>query len=193
MDEMNKKLESEVIEEEVAYEGVLNETADQDVLPEGMVAGIVHISEDVLSELAKKTLVSIEGVQPASPGIASKLGLGRKASEGVRVTLEDGIHPVASVDVYIMVKFGLRIPDLAWDVQELIKKNIEEYTGYKVKAVNVNVQGIYFKEKEVVPPEAPAQEEAKPEAKPEVVKPPVVEPAPEPEPEKSLQPDVERL
>ena len=183
MDEMNKKLESEVLEEESAYEGVLGETGETETVPEGMVAGIVHISEEVLSELAKKTLSSIEGVQPASPGIASKLGIGRKASEGVRVVLEDsGLHPMASVDVYILVKFGLRIPDLAWDVQEMIKKNIEEYTGYKVKAVNVNVQGIYFKEK--APVEAPA-EEAKGEVKQSE------EPAPEPE--KSVQPEVEQL
>jgi uncharacterized alkaline shock family protein YloU len=89
---------------------------------------------------------------------------------------------MASVDVYILVKFGLRIPDLAWDVQEMIKKNIEEYTGYKVKAVNVNVQGIYFKNK--VPAEAVA-EEAKGEVK-----------QPEdsvPELDKSVQPEVEQL
>ena len=183
MDEMNKKLESEVLEEESAYEGVLGETGESEAVPEGMVAGVVHISEEVLSELAKKTLSSIDGVQPASPGIASKLGIGRKASEGVRVVLEDnGLHPMASVDVYILVKFGLRIPDLAWDVQEMIKKNIEEYTGYKVKAVTVNVQGIYFKNK--VPAEAVA-EEAKGEVK-----------QPEdsvPELDKSVQPEVEQL
>ena len=49
---------------------------------------------------------------------------------------------MASVDVYILVKFGLRIPDLAWDVQEMIKKNIEEYS-YKVKANGTS--GIYLK------------------------------------------------
>ena len=70
MDEMNKKLESEVLEEESAYEGVLGETGESEAVPEGMVAGVVHISEEVLSELAKKTLSSIDGVQPASPGIA---------------------------------------------------------------------------------------------------------------------------
>ncbi len=32
---------------------------------------------------------------------------------------------------------------MAWDVQEKIKDNLERYTGYSVKAVNVNVQGIY--------------------------------------------------
>jgi len=44
------------------------------------------------------------------------------------------------------VKYGLRIPDIAWDVQEAIKNQIENYTGYTVKAVNVHVQGIHFTE-----------------------------------------------
>ncbi|MDI9369551.1 MAG: Asp23/Gls24 family envelope stress response protein [Synergistaceae bacterium] len=149
MDDLNKNLESDAFDDDYESEGVFEETVDFEAPSEESVTGLVHISEDVLSELAKKTLASIDGVQPASPGIASKLGIGRKSSEGVRVVLEDGAHPTASVDVYIMVKFGIRIPDMAWDVQEQIKKNIEEYTGYKVKAVNVNVQGIYFKERPV--------------------------------------------
>ena len=41
------------------------------------------------------------------------------------------------------MKYGQRIPDIAWDVQEKIKDNLERYTGYEVQAVNVNVQGIY--------------------------------------------------
>ena len=126
MEEFKTNLESEAFEEESEYEGVLSGAGEADSGPEGLVSGTVHISDEVISELAKKTLSTIEGVQPASPGIASKLGIGRKASEGVRVVLEDGIQPVATVDVYIMVKFGLRIPDLAWDVQEMIK---EEYRG----------------------------------------------------------------
>ena len=52
------------------------------------------------------------------------------------------------IDVYVLVKYGRRIPDLAWDVQEKIKLNLERYTGYSVKAVNVNVQGIYIDEQQ---------------------------------------------
>ena len=47
------------------------------------------------------------------------------------------------IDTFVFVKYGQRIPDLAWDVQEKIKDNLERYTGYSVRAVNVNVQGIY--------------------------------------------------
>ena len=162
MSEMYKSHDPEMDDLEQPSGG-LNETAFQGLGEVSSVSGTIHISEEVIVELAKKTLWSVPGVQPASPGIASKLGIGRKASDGIRVTVEDKVPPLVTVDVYIMVKYGLRIPDAAWEVQESIKKTIEEYTGYDVKAVNINVQGIYFKDKPVV---SPAPEAAPVEEKP---------------------------
>ena len=162
MSEMYKSHDPEMDDLEQPSGG-LNETAFQGLGEVSSVSGTIHISEEVIVELAKKTLWSVTGVQPASPGIASKLGIGRKASDGIRVTVEDKVPPLVTVGVYIMVKYGLRIPDAAWEVQESIKKTIEEYTGYDVKAVNINVQGIYFKDKPVV---SPAPEAAPVEEKP---------------------------
>ena len=100
--------------------------------------GMIHISEDVIAELARKTIQGIPNIKTA--GLASKFSIGRKS--GIRVSVEHSQGSV-SVDAYVLVKYGQRIPDLAWDVQEKIKDNLERYTGYDVKAVNVNVQGIY--------------------------------------------------
>jgi len=137
-------------------EGGLSEPAGQEDYDDmSSVSGTIHISEEVIMELAKKTLTTVPGVQPASPGIASKLGIGRKASDGIRVSVEDKFPPAVTVDVYLLVKYGLRIPDVAWDVQEAIKDSLEQFTGYDVRAVNINVQGIYFKDK----PAAAAEEE----------------------------------
>jgi uncharacterized alkaline shock family protein YloU len=108
--------------------------------------GNIHISDEVIVELAKKTILSIPNIQPANMGIASKFGIGRKAGDGIRVSVEEGKIPAMTVDAYILVKYGQRIPDLAWDVQEKIKANLERYTGYTVTAVNINVQGIYLEE-----------------------------------------------
>ena len=107
--------------------------------------GSIRISEDVIVELARKTIQGIPRIQPAS-GRFGAFGLGRKAGDGIRINLEEGETPSISVDVYILVKYGQRIPDLAWDVQEKVKSNLERYTGYSVKAVNINVQGIYIEE-----------------------------------------------
>jgi uncharacterized alkaline shock family protein YloU len=108
--------------------------------------GSIHISDEVIVELAKKTILGIPNIQPANMGIASKFGIGRKAGDGIRVSVEEGKIPAMTVDAYILVKYGQRIPDLAWDVQEKIKANLERYTGYTVTAVNINVQGIYLEE-----------------------------------------------
>ncbi len=102
--------------------------------------GMIHISEDVIAELARKTIQGIPNIKTAA-GLASKFSIGRKNS-GIRVSVEHSQGSV-SVDAYVLVRYGQRIPDLAWDVQEKIKDNLERYTGYDVKAVNVNVQGIY--------------------------------------------------
>lgn len=121
--------------------------------------GSVHISEEVIVELTRKTIQGIPNIQTASAGIASKFGIGRKASDGVKVSVEDGKVPSISVDAYVLVKYGQRIPDLAWDVQEKIKANLERYTGYTVKSVNINVQGIYLDEPLVIDEEAKELEE----------------------------------
>ena len=106
--------------------------------------GNVRISDDVLIELAKKTILGIPNIQLANAGLVSKFGIGRKSGEGIRVlSVEDGKIPATTVDIYIRTKYGHRIPDLVWDVQEKVKANLERYTGYIVTAVNVNVQGIY--------------------------------------------------
>jgi uncharacterized alkaline shock family protein YloU len=127
----------------------------------GQFEGNIHISEDVIIELAKKTILGIPNIQPANMGIASKFGIGRKAGDGIRVSVEEGKIPAMTVDAYILVKYGQRIPDLAWDVQEKIKANLERYTGYTVSAVNINVQGIYLEEPQAVA--EPVKEEEKEE------------------------------
>ena len=102
--------------------------------------GAIHISEDVIAELARKTIQGIPHIRTSSK-LGSKFGLGRK-SGGIQVSVEHS-QGCIDIDTFVLVKYGQRIPDLAWDVQEKIKDNLERYTGYNVRAVNVNVQGIY--------------------------------------------------
>jgi len=109
--------------------------------------GKVRISEDVIAQLATKALNSVEGVSPANPGLMANLRLGRKTINGVRISISEGETPDIIVDAYIAIKYGLRIPDVCWDVQEAVKEQIERFTGYTIKAVNIYVQGISFTDK----------------------------------------------
>ena len=52
------------------------------------------------------------------------------------------------IDVFVNVKFGYSVKDVAFRVQENIKSSVESMTEYKVEAVNVHVVGVNFSETE---------------------------------------------
>lgn len=124
-----------------------NEAAAGSSVGQTNLEGKVRISEDVIAQLATKAINSVEGVSPANPGLMANLRLGRKTINGVRISISDGDVPEIVVDAYITVKYGLRIPDVCWDVQEAVKEQIERFTGYTIKGVNIYVQGISFADK----------------------------------------------
>ncbi len=110
--------------------------------------GTVKIADEVVSIIAGLAATEVEGVASMSGGLAGGISevLGRKSfSKGVKV--EVGIEE-AKVDLYITVKYGERIPDVAWDIQESVKKAIETMTGLIVSSVNIHVQGVQFPQKE---------------------------------------------
>ncbi len=110
--------------------------------------GVVKIADEVVSIVAGLAAAEIEGVSSMSGGITGGITevLGRKnLSKGVKV--EVGTEET-KVDIFIIVKYGVRIPDVAWNIQESVKKAVEETTGLRVSNVNVHVQGIQFPQKE---------------------------------------------
>jgi len=140
--------QNEQMEREVGYD---QEVTDNPTVDQAGLEGKIRISEDVIAQLAVKALLSVDGVQPANPGLMANLRMGRKASSGVRISVTEGDSPEIQVDTYIAVRYSLRIPDVCWDVQEAVKDQVERFTGYTVKSVNVYVQGITFVEKKSSP------------------------------------------
>ena len=106
--------------------------------------GEIHISDEVVSIIAGLTATEVEGVASMSGGIAGGIAeaLGRKnLSKGVKV--EVGGQEV-TVELLLVVEYGSRIPDVAWKVQDNVRKAIETMTGLTVVNVNVHVQGVSF-------------------------------------------------
>lgn len=125
----------------------------EDHISQPSYEGNVSISEEVIAHLAANALNTVEGVFPSNPGLMANLRLGRKTINGIRVTSSEAENPEITIDAYILVKYGLRIPDICWDVQESIKKHVEQTTGYQLKSVNIYVQGISFANNKSVEPE----------------------------------------
>jgi uncharacterized alkaline shock family protein YloU len=106
--------------------------------------GTIRIADEVVSIIAGLAATEIEGVASMSGGIAGGIAeaLGRKNfSKGVKVEVGE---EEAAIDLFVIVKFGSRIPDVAWQIQENVKKAVENMTGLKVVKVNVHVQGVSF-------------------------------------------------
>ena len=108
--------------------------------------GTIRIADEVVSIIAGLAATEVEGVAGMSGGIAGGIAeiLGRKNfSKGVKVEVGE---KEADIDLYIIVKYGVRIPDIALNVQEAVKAAIENMTGLSTVEVNVHVQGVGFPE-----------------------------------------------
>lgn len=123
--------------------------------------GQVKISDDVVATIAGLAAGEVEGIWSMSGGITGNLTdlFGKKnLSKGVKVEVGE---EEAAIDLYLVVDYGVKIPDVAWQVQESVKNAIETMTGLKVVEVNIHVQGVNIpkKEKEKEKEKEEAQEE----------------------------------
>ena len=110
--------------------------------------GKVKIADEVVATIAGLAATEISGIAAMSGGIVGGLAekLGRKnLSKGVKVEVGE---KEAAIDLFVIVNFGVKIPDVASKVQESVEKAVQLYTGLKVVEVNIHVQGVYFKSEE---------------------------------------------
>ena len=116
-------------------------------LDEGI--GSVRIADEVVGTIAGLAATEVNGIAGMSGGLVGGIAemLGKKNfSKGVKVEVGE---KEAAVDLYIIVEYGVRIPDIALTVQEKVKSAIENMTGLEVVEVNVHVQGVGFVSEEV--------------------------------------------
>jgi uncharacterized alkaline shock family protein YloU len=119
--------------------------------------GAVRIANEVVSIVAGLAATEVPGVAGMSGGLAGGIAekLGRK-SLGRGVKVEVGEKETA-VDIFVIVEYGVRIPEVANQIQSSVKRAIETMTGLVVVEVNVHVQGVVFSKEEEVEEEVPAR------------------------------------
>ena len=103
----------------------------------------IQIADDVVAIIAGKAVSEVSGVAGMAGGFAggiSEVLSGKKnLSKGIKVDVGE---KEATIDVNIIVEYGVRIPDVAFEIQSRVKKAVEAMTGLKVSNVNVHVQGV---------------------------------------------------
>ena len=103
----------------------------------------IKISDDVVAVIAGVAVSEVQGVADMAGGFAggiSEVFSGKKnMAKGIKVDVTEN---TAKIDVNIIVEYGSRIPDVAFEIQNRVKKAVENMTGLKVEEVNVHVQGV---------------------------------------------------
>ena len=103
----------------------------------------IEISNDVIAVIAGVAVSEVQGVASMSGsfagGITEVLSGKKNMAKGIKVEKTDN---TAKIDVNIIVEYGTRIPDVAFEIQNRVKKSVEGMTGFKVEEVNVHIQGV---------------------------------------------------
>ena len=102
----------------------------------------IKIADDVVATIAGKAAMEVAGVYSMAGGFAGGISevFGKKNyTKGIKV---DNSEKGLKIDVNIIVEYGARIPDVAYEIQNKVKKSIENMKGLPIEEVNVHVQGV---------------------------------------------------
>lgn len=111
--------------------------------------GSIKIADEVVAIIAGLAVTEVKGVAGMSGGIAGGIAemLGRKnLSKGVKVQVGE---KEAAIDLFVAIDYGTNIPEVATEVQDNVKRAIENMTGLTVVEINVHVQGVIFNNTEL--------------------------------------------
>ena len=103
----------------------------------------IQISNDVVAVVAGVAVSEVPGVSGMAGGFAggiTEVLSGKKnLAKGIKVDINEN---KVKIDVNIIVEYGSRIPDVAFEIQNRVKKAVEGMTGLSVEEVNVHIQGV---------------------------------------------------
>ena len=122
----------------------MGESKEYMTLPEEN--GSINISEEVIATIAVGAVREVEGVS----GMMTNLGgsvtdlvsnkkNAQKGARGVKIDMTD---TTLAMDLYLTVKYGFAIPEVAENAQKAVASAVEAMTGCAVGTVNIHVGGV---------------------------------------------------
>ncbi|MFU0801306.1 MAG: Asp23/Gls24 family envelope stress response protein [Xylanivirga thermophila] len=105
--------------------------------------GEIIITDEVIARIAGIAATECYGIvgmasKRATDGIVELLG-SENLSRGIKVRTQDN---VVTIDIYIIVEYGISIATVAQNVIEKVKYTVEDLAGVDVGKVNVTVEGV---------------------------------------------------
>jgi uncharacterized alkaline shock family protein YloU len=111
--------------------------------------GVVNISPNAIAMVAGIAAMQCFGIvgmasHNIQDGISELLTGKDNLMKGIEIIIEED---VVTVDLYIIVEYGVRIKEVARNVIQNVKYAIENQLGLQIALVNVIVQGVRTSEK----------------------------------------------
>ncbi|MDT8859070.1 Asp23/Gls24 family envelope stress response protein [Alkalihalobacillus sp. MEB130] len=106
--------------------------------------GVVDVSKDVVATIAGGAAIDCYGIvgmasqKQLKDGLSDLLGKENFRRGVVIREDEEQIH----IDMYIIVSYGTKISEVAYNVQTKVKYQLEQMLGLDVDSVNIFVQGV---------------------------------------------------
>ena len=108
----------------------------------------IRIANDVVASIAGVAVSEVPGVYGMAGsfagGISEVLSGKKNLAKGIKVEVTE---KETKIDVNILVEYGTRIPDVAFEIQKRVKKAVETMTGLKELGENKHIQEINIPEK----------------------------------------------
>lgn len=104
---------------------------------------VLTVSDDVLAVCAINATLKTDGVAEMAGGITNTISKSIRGKElvakGAKVTRN---NDEIDIDLHVIVSYGCKIPQTAWDIQENVKNEIRSMTNMRLNAVNIHVEGV---------------------------------------------------
>lgn len=104
--------------------------------------GIVHIHKKVVADIVASAVTDVEGVSllPKTFGESCLELLGKSVAPGIAVEVDENNE--VSVEIRVMVRYGMNIPDIGRHIQDVVRSVVQKTADINLKEINVNIHGI---------------------------------------------------
>jgi len=114
--------------------------------------GEINISKETIRYIVSLNLADVKGVvgnkktvkNEISEMLMGNTNIISNASNNIKIEIKDN---KIFIDLFTIIKYGVRIPDIAWDIQNRIKEELIRKIGTDASEINIHIQGIQFPKK----------------------------------------------
>jgi uncharacterized alkaline shock family protein YloU len=104
--------------------------------------GSVKVHKHVLEEIVAKSINDLNGVALIKPKVSDRLIAIIKgpARPGIKISVDEN-HEM-TLHLSVNIQYGLNIPDVGRQIQDIVKQDIKKTLDISVKDVHVDIEGI---------------------------------------------------